>query len=164
MLNLMNRFISDPLILIKCLAFKGCSWRAIPAHPRCAYWLTDELVGVTSSRAFKWYAKPCISVFALDQSSTSHPIDGKWWQWQKWIKKPLQVDNRPSKNEKRQIIAAYAWICSCVILRDNMIFHHYRWHDKLISVNDYSLLVGWIPRPSKLKANALTTRPREQVQ
>ena len=113
--------------------------RAILAHPRCAYWLTDELVGVTSSRAFKWYAKPCISVFALDQSSTSHPIDGKWWQWQKWIKKPLEVDNRPSKNEKRQIIAAYAWICSCVILRDNMIFHHYRWTDKLISVNNYHL-------------------------
>ena len=61
-------FVLDPLILIECLVFKGCSWRPIPAHPRCAYWLIDTLVELASSRAFKLYAEPRKLVFALNKS------------------------------------------------------------------------------------------------
>ena len=58
--------VLDPLISIECPAFKGCSWRAIPAHPRCTYWLSDNFVELASSRAFKWYAEPHELTMALD--------------------------------------------------------------------------------------------------
>ena len=41
------------------LAFKGCSWRPIPAHPWCAGCHWDGIVELTSSRAFYWYAELC---------------------------------------------------------------------------------------------------------
>ena len=50
--------VLDPLIFIECPALKGCSWREIPAHPRCTYWLSEKLVELASSRAFKWCAEP----------------------------------------------------------------------------------------------------------
>ena len=41
---------------MKSLTFKGCSWRPIPAHPRCAQWHKNGIAGFVSSRAFDWYA------------------------------------------------------------------------------------------------------------
>ena len=35
-------------------AFKGCSWRPIPAHPWCARWHTNESVEFASWGAFNW--------------------------------------------------------------------------------------------------------------
>ena len=42
---------------IRSYAFKGCTWRPIPAHPRCADWHKGGIVGFVSSRAFYWYAE-----------------------------------------------------------------------------------------------------------
>ena len=58
-----------PCAFNECFAFKGCSWRPIPAHPRCANCHQNMIVELARSRAFKWYAEPYISVFALDKDT-----------------------------------------------------------------------------------------------
>ena len=49
-------------LLMKCPAFKWCSWRPIPSYAQCAYWRyywhRDQIVELAISRAFKWHAKP----------------------------------------------------------------------------------------------------------
>ena len=69
--------VLDPLISIECPGFKGCSWRAIPAHPQCANWLYHKLVELASSRTFKWCTEPCTATYAPDQSVQFVPF---WWQ------------------------------------------------------------------------------------
>ena len=70
-LNLINRYSSlfASMSYNECFAFKGCSWRPIPAHPRCANCPHNTIVELARSRAFKWYAEPYISVFALDKDT-----------------------------------------------------------------------------------------------
>ena len=70
--------VLDPLIFIKCPAFKGCSWRAIPAHPQWGNWLSDKLVELASSKTFKWHAETCKAIFALDKSLQFVPV---WWHF-----------------------------------------------------------------------------------
>ena len=111
--------VLDSLIFIECPAFKGCCWRAIPAHPQCANRLSDKSVELTSPRTFKWYAKPWIAVFALDQSVQFVPF-WKWWKRQKWLLKPLEVGRGiHQKKKKWQILAAYSSMYSWVIFQDN---------------------------------------------
>ena len=43
------------LIQYQTFAFKGCSWRPTPAHPRCADWYNNGTVESASSRTFEWY-------------------------------------------------------------------------------------------------------------
>ena len=44
------------LSLIQSFAFKGCSWRPLPAYPRCAEWHTNGIVEFGMSRASVWSA------------------------------------------------------------------------------------------------------------
>ena len=47
-------------------AFKGCSWRPIPAYPQFSYRQCDKLVELASFRAFEWYAEPYKLTMVLD--------------------------------------------------------------------------------------------------
>ena len=45
------------LSLIRSYAFKGCTWRPVPAHPRPADWHKDGIVDCVRLRAYDWYAE-----------------------------------------------------------------------------------------------------------
>ncbi len=54
-----------PTSFVRSIAFKGSSWRPIPAHPRCADCHNDGTVKCASSRAFDRYARCRILLFRL---------------------------------------------------------------------------------------------------
>ena len=45
--------------------FKGCSWRPIPAHPRCADRQNNGIIDLARSWGFDWYAYCLIVLFRL---------------------------------------------------------------------------------------------------
>ena len=51
------------LSLIQSFTFKGCSWRPLPAYPRCAEWHTNGIVEFGMSRASVWSALLYIMLF-----------------------------------------------------------------------------------------------------
>ncbi len=66
MLNLKNQY---PYASNECLAFKGCSWRPVPAHPWCAHWHHYEEVKLAVSELsndmlnlMNWYLRPFVSM------------------------------------------------------------------------------------------------------
>ena len=104
------------LSLIQYFAFKGCSWRPIPAHPWCACWHKYGNAECASSRAFNWYAELCNMSFDQDFVTYLKP--------RCWFIDSLKATTSGSKIPLRTIIITamtpqlFVFLCPWIFLND----------------------------------------------